>query len=229
MATAPAREPRHRTKHQVVYRSLRDAIIRCELQPGERLVIDELARRYEVSIIPVREALRLLQSEGLVENVAHVGARVAPVSRESIREVFTILEGLEVVATRAAAQRAGPAELEALAELVAEMDRALAAEQPERWAELNRRFHHAITRMTGMPLLQQMMERVLDLWDRVRRWHFQGVLVQRAQTAQREHHELLAQIVARDLARLEQTIRGHNRGALAAYTAYLDRSLEAAP
>ena len=55
LAAAP-----HRTKQEFVYRTLREAILRCELQPGERLVIDDLARRLNVSIIPVREALQLL-------------------------------------------------------------------------------------------------------------------------------------------------------------------------
>ncbi len=94
---------RHVTKQQYVYETLREAIIRCELPPGERLVIDELARRLDISIIPVREALRLLESEGLVFSVAHVGATVAPISRHSIVEVFTLLEGLETVSARAAA------------------------------------------------------------------------------------------------------------------------------
>src|SRR5918995_2386789 len=115
----------HLTKQAFVYKTLRDAIIRCELEPGERLIIDDLARRYEVSIIPVREALRLLQSEGLVVSVAHVGATVAPISRDSVLEVFTLLEGLEVVAARTAAERADAAELDRLATIVAGMDQAL--------------------------------------------------------------------------------------------------------
>ena len=59
-------ETGHLTKQQFVYGRLRRAILTCELAPGERLVIDELARQFAVSIIPVREAIRLLQSEGLV-------------------------------------------------------------------------------------------------------------------------------------------------------------------
>src|SRR5437762_3044963 len=113
---------RHRTKQEFVYRTLRDAIVKCELAPGERLVIDDLARRLEVSSIPVREALQLLQSEGLVVAVPHVGATVAPISRESIAEVFTVMEGLEIVATRAAAHRARPEDLDALEEIVRQMD-----------------------------------------------------------------------------------------------------------
>jgi DNA-binding GntR family transcriptional regulator len=222
MAFAVPTESPHRTKQQFVYRALRAAIMKCELPPSERLVIDELARRFEVSIIPVREALRRLQSEGLVVNVPHVGVTVAPVSRESIQEVFTLLEGLEVVAARAAAALATPADLESLAEIATAMDEALAAARYEQWAELNTRFHLTISGLAAMPLLQEMMERILDRWDRVRRYYFKGVLVHRADQAQAEHHALLRELRARDLERLEQTVRQHNRGALASYTAFVD-------
>jgi DNA-binding GntR family transcriptional regulator len=222
MRLAVPKGGRHRTKQEFVYHTLRSAIVNCELAPGARLVIDDLARRLEVSSIPVREALQLLQSEGLVTMVPHVGATVAAISRESIAEVFTVMEGLEIVATRVAAQRARPEDLDALGELVAAMDKALAAGAHEKWAELNTRFHTAITRLTGMDMLIDMMERALDRWDRVRRFFFTGVLVHRVDHAQEEHHALLEAMRARDLGRLEETIREHNRGALAAYTSYLD-------
>ncbi len=215
---------RHRTKQEFVYRTLRDAIVRCELPPGERLVIDDLARRLEVSSIPVREALQLLQSEGLVVTVPHVGTSVATLSRDSVAEVFAVMEGLEIVATRAAAQRARKEDLDSLAEIVALMDAALAGGAHEQWAELNTRFHASISRLTAMPMLQEMMERALDHWDRVRRFFFAGVLVHRAQQAQKEHHALLTAMRARDWERLEQTVRDHNRGALADYAAYLEHA-----
>ena len=221
MRLAVPKGTRPRTKQEFVYRTLRDAIVKCELRPDERLVIDDLARRLEVSSIPVREALQLLQSEGLVMMVPHVGATVAPLSRESIAEVFTVMEGLEIVATRAAAERATSEDLDALAEIVALMDRALASGAHEQWAELNTRFHVAISSLTGMPMLQEMMERALDRWDRVRRFFFAGVLVHRAEHAQDEHHVLLESMRGKEWARLEETIREHNRGALAAYASYL--------
>lgn len=226
---ASTRDTRHRTKQEFVYRTLRAAIIRCELPPGERLVIDDLARQLAVSAIPVREALQLLQSEGLAVNVPHVGATVAPISRESIVEVFTVMEGLEIVATRSAAQRATAGDLDALGGIVDAMDRALAAGAPEQWADMNNRFHAAIARLTGMPMLQEMMERALDRWDRVRRYYFSGVLVHRAEHAQREHHALLAAMRKRDLPGLEALVRQHNQGALSSYTAYVQGEVPASP
>jgi DNA-binding GntR family transcriptional regulator len=214
---------RHLTKQAFVYATLRGAIMRCELQPEERLVIDELARRYDVSIIPVREALRLLQSEGLVISVAHVGATVAPISRDSVLEVFTLLEGLELVGTRAAAERATAAQLKGIAALVREMDGALQSDATRRWGDLNTEFHLAISNAAGMPILHQMTQRALDLWDRVRQYYFKGVLARRAKQAQAEHRLILQQMKASDLTALEATIRRHNHNALAAYTEYLDR------
>jgi DNA-binding GntR family transcriptional regulator len=219
---SPSAERRHVTKQQFVYGTLRDAIIRCELGPGERLVIDDLARRLDMSIIPVREALRLLESEGLVLSVAHVGATVTPLSRDSITEVFTVLEGLESVSSRAAAQRATPADLEALRAIVLSMDRALSGGRPAEWAELNARFHLAIGRIAAMTMLEQMLQRALDHWDRIRRYYFSNVLVRRAETAQREHHEMLDLMAAGKLDALEDLVRRHNRAALASYAEHVD-------
>lgn len=218
----------HVTKHQFVYGLLREAIMRCEFAPGDRLVIDDLARRFQVSIIPVREALRLLQSEGLVVSVPHVGTTVAPISQASVHEVFAILEGLEVVATRAAADRAGTADVEAIGALVEAMDRAIALDRPAEWADLNTEFHLTIGRIAGMPMLEDMLRRALDNWDRLRRHYFRGVLARRIPQAQAEHHEILAQIRDRDLVALEQTIRAHNQRARASYSAYL-ASVDGAP
>jgi DNA-binding GntR family transcriptional regulator len=212
---------RHRTKQEFVYRTLRDAIIRCDLKPGERLVIDDLARRLEVSAIPVREGLQLLQSEGLVINVPHVGATVAPISRESIQDVFTVLEGLESVATRLVAERANPADLQTLTDLVEAMDKAVKAESHYEWADLNTQFHLAIGRSVGLAMLQEMTERVLDRWDRVRRYFFRGVLTHRIDQAQAEHRAILSAMRDKDLEKLLGLVRLHNQGALASYLQYL--------
>ena len=218
---------RHRTKQEYVYQTLRAGILRCELRPDERLVIDELARRLDVSAIPVREALQLLQSEGLVINVPHVGATVAPISRETIVDVFSVLEGLETVATRLVATRDDLEKQRALAPLgvlVDAMDRAIAPGHTAEWADLNRQFHLTISTLPGLPMLREMTERVLDRWDRVRRFYVRGVLAHRVQQAQREHRMILEAMRTGDVATLQPIVRQHNQSALAAYLAYFDGS-----
>src|SRR5919198_850549 len=128
----PATAARHQTKQEFVYQTLRRAILACELQPGE----------------------------GLVASVPHVGAAVAPISRESIVDVFTVLEGLELMATRLVAQEGSAPALHTLTRLVAVMDTAAQGERFEEWADLNTRFHHAIAAATGLPLLLEMTDRV---------------------------------------------------------------------
>jgi DNA-binding GntR family transcriptional regulator len=223
MPLAAPKGTRHLTKQEFVYQTLREAILKCELPPGERLVIDDLARQLQVSAIPVREALQLLLSEGLVVNVPHVGATVAPISRESILEVFTVMEGLEIVSTRLAAQRATDTDIQGLADIVAQMDKALAGSDHEDWAELNKRFHLTIGELAHLPMLQEMMERIFDRWERVRRFYFSGVLVHRADQAQAEHHEILDMIRVRNVEKLEAMIRKHNQGGLESYTSYFDK------
>jgi DNA-binding GntR family transcriptional regulator len=218
---ALSRPVRYRTKQELVYRALREAIMRCELPPGHRLVIDDLARQLEVSAIPVREALQLLQSEGLVTNVPHVGATVSPISREAIHEVFTVMEGLEIVATRTAAERMTGAEATGLEEVVALMDAALRSGRHHEWADLNTRFHLTISRLSAMPTLSEMTERVLSHWDRLRRYYFNGVLIHRVDQAQEEHRALLRLMQEKDLPALEQMVKRHNQGALLAYAEYL--------
>lgn len=218
---AETRAP-HRTKQEFVYRTIRRAILRCELRPGERLVIEDLAQRLDVSTIPVREALQLLQSEGLVTTVPHVGATVAPLSRDSILDVFTILEGLQIVASRVAAERAAPSHLDSLDELVREMDVALADARLDTWGDLNTQFHVTIAAICELPMLHQMTMQAFDRWDRMRRHFFSNVLAVRVPHAQREHHAIAAAMRRRDFDGLAELIRQHSHHALRDYLHHLD-------
>jgi DNA-binding GntR family transcriptional regulator len=211
----------YKTKQEFVYQTLRRAILRCELHPGQRLPTKEIANLLGVSLIPVREALQLLQSEGLVENRPHVGAAVARISGSSVAEVFTLLEGLETVAVRVAARRMPPGEIDALAGLLAEMDAAVEVGEYELWGELNTRLHVSIAGYAGMPTLREMTERVFDLWHRVQRCFLKEVLVQRVLQAQQEHHAILRALRERDEAELERLVKVHNRNAMEAYTNHL--------
>jgi DNA-binding GntR family transcriptional regulator len=131
------------------------------------------------------------------------------------------MEGLEIVATRSAAERMTEEDAKVLDEITVAMDGALAAGRNEEWADLNSRFHSAISRLSAMPLLQEMMERVLARWDRVRRYYLRGVLVDRLEQAQEEHRAMLRAMKARDFVGLEQVVKTHNQGALHAYAEFL--------
>jgi len=223
VALGSSPDVRFRTKQEYVYQSLRGAIMRGELAPGQRLVIDEIARRLEVSAIPIREALQSLQSEGLVVSAPHVGATVAPISQDEVHEVFSIMEGLETVAVREAAARLTEEQSRSLQAIVADMDAAVGGREYERWAEMNGTLHRSIGEVAAMPLLREMTDRALSRWERLRRHYFQGVLVPRVEQAQREHRELLGALLARDPDQAERVVRAHNRNARTAYSDFLQK------
>lgn len=205
----------HQTKRAIVYDALRSSIMRCDLPPGQRLIIDDISKQLGVSQIPVREALQQLQSERLVINVPHMGATVAPISPTDVTEVFALMEGLESVAVEPAAANASRDFLETLDRQVREMDEALGSGDGERWAALNSEFHRLIAAEAQMPLLLDMTKRTLDQWDRVRR--FFNIFSKRVGHAQSQHHEIVAAFRDRNIVELRRLSRDHNRDALVAY------------
>lgn len=214
------------TKQQFVYQTLRSAIIRNELPPGQRLIIEEISRQLKVSTIPVREALQLLQAERFVQNTPHAGAVVAPISDASVAETFTLLEGLESVSARTAAHRLGGVGSSEIIALLSDMDAALAEGDAGRWGRLNIEFHLAIARLTEMPLLVEVMERVFERWEQVQRYFFGDVLYHRVEQAQEEHHSMFRAMREREYEALDGLVKRHNQNALAAYTEYLEQCPE---
>ncbi len=205
----------HQTKRAIAYDALRSSIMRCDLRPGQRLIIDDISRQLGVSQIPVREALQQLQSERLVVNVPHIGATVAPISPGDVTEVFALMEGLESVAVEPAATNATAQFLDTLDRMVGEMDIALRKQDGERWAALNSDFHRLISAQARMPLLFDMTQRTLDQWDRIRRYF--NIFSQRVGQAQSQHHQIAAAFRVHDIDELRRLSRDHNREALKAY------------
>lgn len=211
----------YRTKQEFVYHTLRNAIMSCELPPGKRLVINEIASQLDTSAIPVREALRLLHSEDLVEHNPHVGTVVSPISKDSIIEIFAVKEGLETVATRIAVQQMSPEDLKNLDLILEQMDEALRKKEYEEWGVLNRRFHSTIVDITSMSMMKEMNQRIMDRWDRIRRYFFNEVLVHRLIRSQQEHHEIMNAIRDNDDDKAAKLAGDHNRYALKDYMEYI--------
>jgi DNA-binding GntR family transcriptional regulator len=205
------------TKQQAIYQHLKGLIMEGKLRPGQRLIIDEIAAEIGLSIIPVREALQLLQAERLVEIRAHIGATVAPINHENIEEIFTILEGMEAVTVRRLAKSSPPGFLAKLEGLVAQMDRAAKRKDVEKWPALNMEFHLAMSSATEMPWLHEITGRVLGNWDRIRRHFFREGSEHRIAQAQKEHHAILKALSKGDADEAERLVRQHNQKALRHY------------
>lgn len=199
--------PLVRTKQQGVYEVLREHIVNGDLRPGQRLIIDELARQLGVSNVPVREALKLLEAEQLVVMTPHVGARVAPLDPEALDELFLIRAPLEDLAVRLATPRITATDLAELARLSQAM-RALTDADPARdWRELNFQFHARIHRCAGRPLLADLLR---NLWERSYRVAaFKPVVPSIHDALCDDHDRLLDALRAGDADRAAAVAREH--------------------
>ena len=210
MLTSQSSPRLYRTKEEYVYDTLRAAIMRCELKPGEKLVMDNLSVELDVSPIPIRGALQRLQAEGLVEITPHAGAVVSAISPDTVNEIFLLLEALESTAFRVAAQKATDADIVNLELLIDEMEQALETNDADRWSDLNNQFHLAVARITTMKLLCEFTSRILDSWDRLRRYYLQPFLALRINEAHTEHCQMIDLLKRRDAVGLGRLVAQHN-------------------
>lgn len=149
---------------------LRDDILGGAFAFGSRLKIDDLAARYTTSHMPVREALRRLQGEGLVNVEPNRGARVRPVDIEFVRDIFDLRIALEAMLARRAAERITPAQLVELESAQDEFERRATRADYQGLLEANRAFHAVTNRAAGNVEAIRVLERhwniIVALWGR---------------------------------------------------------------
>ena len=149
-----------RTAHRTVTDRLREAILSGELPGGTRLVQSELAASLAVSVTPVREALRDLVGEGLIEFDPYRGATVHTPTLSELEEIYELRQMLTAGAVRQGVQNISDEELDQAAAL----HKAMKSEtDPAAWLDLNRQFHHVLDAASRRPLYQEMLGRLADL------------------------------------------------------------------
>ncbi len=148
------------TAHRAVANRIRNAIMADELPGGTRLVQADLAKSLSVSITPVREALRDLIAEGLVDFDAFRGSTVHQTTLAELEEIYELRRTLVPIAVRAAVKEITTEELD-LAEALA---RQMKAEKvPGNWVQLNRQFHHVLDSASRRPRLEAILAGLADL------------------------------------------------------------------
>ncbi len=140
----------------VVFNTLRDAILTGKLLPGERLMENQLADKLGVSRTPVREALRMLELENLVELVPRKGAQVLDMSEKDIVDILEVRSALEGLATSLACKKMKREDLQKLKAMEADFEQAVSERNVERFVEIDEEFHDAIFESTENVKLIQM-------------------------------------------------------------------------
>ncbi|MDL9978782.1 GntR family transcriptional regulator [Microbacterium sp. ASV49] len=187
---------------------LRDAILAGEYAPGERIRQDELAERAGASRLPVREALRMLESEGLVTLVANTGAWVSSLSVEECYELYEMRERLEPLLLRMNTPLVSPADvarLDALADAMEETD------DVEQFLRLDRDFH--LSCLESAPTIV-LGDTVRSLWNRTQ--HYRRAVTRRFfadgdHSVHHDHHLIVGALRRHDEDEAEQVLARHIR------------------
>ena len=202
------------TKTDWVYNRLRAEILEGSLKPDDRLRLTTLARRFETSEMPVREALRMLQRDGLVSFESHRGATVVKLSLQRAAEIVAVRMHLEVLATAEATPHHDRGSIAELAGILERMDRQAQARQSQRFSEGNRRFHSLCYAPGPNPILQ---DEIQILWDRVWRARARSIFAldpERMRAAQKEHWAILDAVRAGDPEAAAEAMTRHRANTL---------------
>jgi DNA-binding GntR family transcriptional regulator len=190
---------------ELVYQRTRRAILTGDYAPGSPLRLQELATRSGVSMIPVREALRLLEAEGFVESVPNRGARVAPLSMDDMLDVYRTRLVLEVEALAQAFPNITPAVLAKAHRLNNKIVRQFAQKGYAEYED-HRAFHFTLYEPSGSKWLMRLIGIV---WDHTERYRRQGASKVTPQSAREEHELILERLANRDADGAVEALRIH--------------------
>jgi len=197
----------YKTKQDFAYALLHRAILNGEFQPGDHLRLDELAQQLGASRTPLREAVRRLQTEGLVTIAAHRGVVVSGFSIAELAELYHIRSVLDGLAVRLATPRLTQDDLETMDVILARMEAGTGVLSAEEINALNWQFHNLLYRNAESPILYDM---ITNLYAKTQRYRVYSFRNQERNTQIRlEHRQLYRALVAGDPAEAERCAITH--------------------
>ncbi|WP_420548899.1 GntR family transcriptional regulator [Curvivirga sp.] len=203
----------------VLIEKLREEIIAGARLPNTPLRQDKLAEEYQVSRMPIREALRVLAAEGLVEIIPNRGARVAPIQVAEIKEIYEMRIAAETLAMRFAMPELNNRQIEMAKEINDEIGRA----NPQEYGRLNKKFHEALYTPCHMPRLLTHISELADVSDRYLRLTVREL--DYAAHSNSEHDQLIDACFKRDADRALKILTKHIKDAGQALEVHLNKDM----
>ena len=191
----------------VVFNTLREAILRGDLEPGERLMELQLASKLGVSRTPIREAIRMLEQEGLAITIPRKGAIVAGMTEKDMQDVLEIREALEELSVQVACDKITEEEIKKLAENKRLFEQSLETKNIKRMAEADVAFHDVIYQATDNPKLVNMLNNLREQMYRYRVEYLKDE--ENYKELLKEHEAIYDGIVRRDKQAVTSMIRKH--------------------
>ena len=193
---------------QRIANELSQRILDGDLAPGARIRQEQIAEEFGVSRLPIREALRILESHGLVTLVASSGAWVSSMNLTECQETYLIRERIEPLALGQAIDSVSAETMDRLSELAEQMENCTVVED---FVELDREFHLLSFQDAGMPTLLEMVERLWNTTQHYRRAYVQLIGPEGLGDTNLEHRLLVAAIRRRDIRSAEELLAMHVR------------------
>ncbi|MDR1978928.1 MAG: GntR family transcriptional regulator [Synergistaceae bacterium] len=197
---------------ELVYDYLKDAVGSGEIPSGERLNESELAVKLNVSRTPIREAIRMLESDGLVESIPRRGVVVRKIDISEIIEIYMIRQALEAMVFKSAARHITPEELEKAKKHIRDSESLLAEKKFEEYFYTNELFTDTIIEAGRLPRVRHLIGSYRDQLRRYRKITLSDPA--RQQEVVRQHSDILDAIEARDVERVGRLVFEHLEGAL---------------
>ena len=191
----------------VVFNTLRRAILKGELKPGERLMEITLADKLGVSRTPIREAIRKLELEGLVGMAPRKGAKVASITERDLNDVLEVRKGMEVLAISLACKRITGEELEKLETIEQSFQKLIESGNLTELAEMDVKFHDTIYQATNNQRLVQLLNNLREQMYRYRMEYLKDIAVRR--TLAEEHKAICRALRERDEQQAEEYVSIH--------------------
>jgi len=205
------------SKTQYAYEFLRTQILEGVYGPGQRIIIDQVAKELGASTIPVREAIRQLEVDGLIQYKPYSGAIVSVINETEYIETLSVVAVLDGYATALSSRNMTDAHIEILQELNKQMEEALYQFEFEQFGVLNRQFHSTIYQECGNVFLQEEIRQAQQRLDRVRRSIFTFV-PQRARQSIEEHENIIRLIQEKaPTNKIEEMVRQHRINTINAF------------
>jgi|UniRef100_UPI003FED52F4 transcriptional regulator, gntR family len=191
----------------VVFNTLREAILKGELQPGERLMELQLASKLGVSRTPIREAIRMLEQEGLAVTVPRKGAEVAKMTEKDMEDVLQVREALDELAASIACELMTKEELEELRGAMREFELSTKTKEIKRIAQADVDFHDIIYRSTDNPKLVSLLNNLREQMYRYRVEYLKDE--KNYPILMSEHSEIVEGLQNKDKARVTAAMHKH--------------------
>ena len=191
----------------VVFNTLREAILKGELKPGERLMELQLASKLGVSRTPIREAIRMLEQEGLAVTVPRRGAEVAKMTEKDMQDVLQVREALDELAASIACECITQEELEQLEQAMYDFEEAVHTQNIKRIADTDMVFHDLIYQATRNPKLVMILNNLREQMYRYRVEYLKDE--KNYPVLLKEHREIFQGFVERNKELVTDSMRRH--------------------